>query len=179
MLSPTASKTSEGLFHNLPRNSPEPHQPFTPDAFGTSLSFCSGTRRNLVYYLHRDPRNLIRHLHRNTPEPHQPISHLFRNPPEPHHLSAPEPSGTFVCYLNRNPRNLISHLTRNPITFLARNLPVPCLLSVPRLSGTWLTIYAETLRKLIRHPNPPEPFPELDLAAAPDRTRAFLGWRPH
>ena len=88
------------FFHNLPlklaRNSPEPHQPFAPDAFGTSLSFCSGTRRNLVYYLHRDPRNLIRHLHRNAPEPHQP--------------SAPESPGTSSPFCPGTLRNLVLQL---------------------------------------------------------------------
>ena len=109
----------------LPRNPPQPHQTSAPEPSITLSTICTATLRNL---------NLISNLRQNRQNPE---SHLPRNPPEPHQPSAPEPSAL------ETPRNLISHLHRNPLK--------------PHLR------------------NPPEPCPELGVAAAPDRTRAILG----
>ena len=129
-----------------------------PRLSGTSSAICTGTLRNP-----------ISHLHRNPPEPHQPSA---RNPPEPHQPSTPEPSRTSSDICTGNLRNLINHLPgtrRNLISHLHRNPPEPCLLSAPEPSGTSSAICTGTRR------NPPEHSPEPGVAAAPDRTRAILG----
>ena len=60
--------------------------PSAPEPSGISSAICTGTLRNL-------------------------ISHLDRNPPL-HHLSAPEPSGTSSAICTGTLRNFISHLHR-------------------------------------------------------------------
>ena len=178
---------------NLRRSPPEPHRPCAPELSGTSSAICTGTRRNFVCYAFLNPpepcllsapepsgtssaictrtrrnlicagtictgtrRNFVCYVYRNTPEPHQPSPEPY---PEPHQLSAPEPAGT--C--------------RNLVCYLHRNHPEP--------SGSSSAICGGTVRNLIsflhRNPgtfrNPPEPSPEPRVAAAPDRTRVFLG----
>ena len=86
-------------FGHLARNLLEPHQPSArepsgpqlsaPEPSGTSSAICTGTLRNL-------------------------ISHLHRNPPEPHQPSAAEPSGTSSAICTGTLRNFISHLRRSP-----------------------------------------------------------------
>ena len=133
--------------------------------FWTSSAFCPGTLRNLVCYLHRSLPNPLEPHQLSAREPsgtssaictgtvRNLVRFLHRNPPEPHQPSAPAPSGTSSAICTGTLRNLISHLRRNP--------PEPHQPSAPEPSGT--------------HRNPPEPSPELAVAAAPDRTRAILG----
>ena len=145
MLSPIASKISEGFFFtiypgilrnlisHLHQMHSEPHYLSAPEPagtlstictaiLGTSFATCTGTLRNL-------------------------ISHLFRNPPEPHHLSAPEPSGTF-CLLSK---------PEPPEPYQPFG-PEPYHLSGPEPSSTLFTICTAALRNLINHlhRNPPE-----------------------
>ena len=149
--------------------SPEPCLQSAPQPSGTSSAICTRTLRNL-------------------------ISHLHRNPPELCLLCVPESSGTssaiagtvsgtssaictgtrqnLVCYLHRNhpePSGSSSAICAgtvgNLISFLPRNPLEPHQLSAPERSGTFR--------------NPPERSPEPRVAAAPDRTRAILGCRPH
>ena len=88
------------------RNLPEPHPLSAPQPSGTSSALCTGTLRNLISHLHRNPREpcLL-----SAPEPsrtiHNLISHLHRNHPEPHQPSAPEPSGTSSPFCTRALRN--------------------------------------------------------------------------
>ena len=109
---------------------------------GKFLAICTGTHRNLISQLHRNP-----------PQPHQPsapepsgtslaictgtlrnlISHLHRNPPEPHQPSAPEPSGTSLALCTGTLRNLISHLPRNPPELHQPSTPE----GSGTFSGTW------------------------------------------
>ena len=115
---PSAPEPSGNFISFLRHNPPELHQPSAPEPSGTSSAICTGTRPNLVCYLHRTElsgtssafstgtlRNLISYLPRNSPEPHQPSA------PEPwefHQPSAPEGSGT----LRNLFRNLVLQLHR-------------------------------------------------------------------
>ena len=189
--------TVRDLIRHLHRNPPELCLLCAPDSAATLSAICTGTIRNFLGHLHRDPPNLISH-----PEPssissaiyayagtvqnlisflpgtvcagtlrnlicnlHQSlrnfISFLPRNPPEPHQPSAPEPSGNLSAICTGTLRNFISQLPRN--------CPEPYQPSAPEPSGTSSAICTGRLR------NPPEPSPEPGVAAAPDRTRAFLG----
>ena len=136
----------------------KPHQPFAPEPSGTSSAICTGTLRNF-----------ISHLHRNPPEFHQPsapepsgtssatgtlqnfISHLHRNPPEPCLLSAPEPAGTLSAICTG----------RNSLELHQLSPPEPSgtSSSAPEPSGTSSAICPGKLRKVISHlhRNPPEP----------------------
>ena len=135
-------------------NHPELHGPSAPGP--SELDQPSGTLQHL-----------ISHLRRNRPEPHQLFARnrLRRKPSEPHQQSAPEGSGNLSAICTGTLRNFISQLPRN--------CPEPHQPSAPEPSGTSSAICTGRLR------NPPEPSPEPGVAAAPDRTRAFLGYRPH
>ena len=182
---------------SAPRRS-KPHQPSAPEPSGTSSAICTGTLRNL-----------ISHLHRNPPEFHQPsapepsrnlISHLHRNPPEPCLLSAPEPSGTSSAICTGTLRNFISFLRHNPPELHQPSAPEPsgtssaictgtrrnlvCYLHRTELSGTSSALFSTgTLRNLISctgtlwkfishlHRNPPEPH----QPSAPEPSGTFSG----
>ena len=166
---------------------------FVPEPSGTLSAMCTGQLSNFVCYLHRNHpelhgpsapgpseldqpsgtlQHLISHLRRNRPEPHQLfarnrlrlrnlICNLHQNSPELHQLSAPKPSGTSSAICTGTLQKLVCYLHRNP-----PELHQP---AAPELSGTSSAICTGRLR------NPPEPSPEPGVAAAPDRTRAFLG----
>ena len=187
--------TVRDLIRHLHRNPPELCLLCVPDSSATLSAICTGTIRNFMGHLHLDPPNLISH-----PEPSSIssaiyagtvqnlisflpgnvcagtlqnlicncartlrnfISFLPRNPPETCLLSAPEPSGNLSAICTGTLRNFISQLPRN--------CPEPHQPSAPEPSGTSSAICTGRLR------NPPEPSPEPGVAAAPDRTRAFLG----
>ena len=152
-----------------------------PEPSGTSWAICTGTLRTWSAI-----RNPPASHQPSTPEPSRTSSAFC---PEP---SVPEPFGTLSTICTRNLRNFISFLRRNPpephqpyapeplsaictgtlrnfISQLPRNCPEPHQPSAPEPSGTSSAICTGRLR------NPPEPSPEPGVAAAPDRTRAFLG----
>ena len=134
------------------RNPPASHRPSTPEPSRTSSAFCPEPSAPVPFgtlsaICTRTCRNFISFLPRNPPEPHQP--------------SAPEPSGTLSAICTGTLRNFISQLPRN--------CAEPYQPSAPEPSGTSSAICTGRLR------NPPEPSPEPGVAAAPDRTRAFLG----
>ena len=131
---------------------PSAHQPSAPELSRTSSAFCPEPSApepfgTLSAICTRTLRNFI--------------SLLLRNPPEPYQPSAPEPSKTLSAICTGTLRNFISQLPRN--------CPEPHQPSAPEPSGTSSAICTGRLR------NPPEPSPEPGVAAAPDRTRAFLG----
>ena len=184
--------TVRDLIRHLQRNPPELCLLCAPDSSATLSAICTGTIRNFMGHLHRDPPNLISH-----PEPssipsaiyagtvqnlisflpgtvcaatlRNHICNLRQNSPELHQLSAPKPSGTSSAICTGTLRKLVCYLHRNP-----PELHQP---AAPELSGTSSAICTGTLRNLISnlHRKAPEPSPEPGVAAAPDRTRAFLG----
>ena len=99
------------------------------DSSATLPAICTGTIRNFMGHLHRDPPNLISH-----PEPSRTW---------PLETSSGICIGTcrnFVCYVHRTAQQL-------------------CLLSAPEPSGTSWAICTGTLRTWSAIRNPPEPDP--------------------
>ena len=177
----------------------EPHQLSAPEPFGTSSAVCARTLRNQISNL-RQNLSAICPGPLSTATLWNFISHLRPNPQDSHELSPPEPSGTISAICTRTVRNLIGYLPRNSpkprqpsapqpsgtlISDLRRNPPELHQPSAPEPSGTLSTICTATLRNLISHLprnfpelhqlSGPEPSPEPGVAAAPDRTGAFLG----
>ena len=87
-------------------SAPEPSEPHQPSGtlqkivctrlLETSSAICTGTLRNLVCHLHRNPSRTSSAICPGT----------LRNPPEPHQPSAPEPSRTSSAICTRRLRNL-------------------------------------------------------------------------
>ena len=154
------------------RNPPEPdrsrpHQAPAPEPSGILSALYTGQLSNFVCYLHR-----------NHPEFHGPSSPgPFWSPPASHQPSTPEPSRTSSAFCpepsapeaSGTLSAICTGTLRNFINQLPRNCAEPHQPSAPEPSGTSSTICTGRLR------NPPETFAEPGVAAAPDRTRAFLG----
>ena len=117
----------EDLGRFLYRSPPELCLLCAPDSSATLSAICTGTIRNFMGHLHRDPPNLISH-----PEPSRTW---------PFETSSGICIGTlrnFVCYVHRTAQQL-------------------CLLSAPEPSGTSWAICTGTLRTWSAIRNPPEP----------------------
>ena len=150
----------EDLGRFLYRSPPELCLLCAPDSSATLSAICTGTIRNFMGHLHRDPPNLISHpepssISSATPEPSRTSSAFCPEPfaPEPfgtlYLQSAPELSGTSSVFCPETLRNLISHLRR--LRRLRRNPPETCLLSAPEPSRTWSASCPGTVRNLISH----------------------------
>ena len=173
-------ETLWNLTRHLYLNFLEPYRVPAPEPCATSPAICVETLWNLTRYLHR-------------------------NPPEPHQASAPEPSGTSTRYLHRNntvsaPEQQVSasessktspgiftetlrNLTRYTCTGTLQNLTSYMPQNLPEPHHEICTGTLQNLRKYSICTgtlwNPPEPCTEPGVEAAPDRTRANLGQRPH
>ena len=163
----------EDLGRFLYRSPPELCLLCAPDSSATLSAICTGTIRNFMGHLHRDPPNLISH-----PEPssissaiyagtvqnlisflpgtvcagtlRNLICNLRQNSPELHQLSAPKPSGTSSAICTGTLRKLVCYLHRNP--------PELYQPAAPELSGTSSAICTGTLRNLSNlHRKAPEP----------------------
>ena len=143
----------EDLGRFLYRSPPELCLLCPPDSSATLSAICTGTIRNFMGHLHRDPPNLVSHPEPSRTWPFETSSgicigtlrnfvcYLRPNPPASHQSSTPEPSGTSraICtgalWNPLEPHQLISHLHRNR--------PKPHQQSAPESSGT--------LRNLLRN----------------------------
>ena len=117
--------TVRDLIRHLHRNPPELCLLCAPDSWATLSAICTGTIRNFMGHLDRDPPNFISH-----PEPSRTW---------PFETSSGICIGTlrnFVCYVHRTAQQL-------------------CLLSAPEPSGTSWAIYTGTLRTWSTIRNPP------------------------
>ena len=159
----------------LYRSPPELCLLCAPDSSATLSAICTGTVRNFMGHLHRDPPNLI-----SRPEPSSISSAIYagtvqnlisflpgtRNPSEPYLQSAPEPSGTSSAFCPETPEphqpsalepsgNLSAICTgtlRNFISQLPRNCPEPHQPSAPEPSGNLISTEGSgTLRNLVRN----------------------------
>ena len=115
----------EDLGRFLYRSPPELCLLCAPDSSATLSAICTGTIRNFMGHLHRDPPNLISHPEPSRTWPFETSSGIcigtFRN---------------FVCYVHRTAQQL-------------------CLLSAPEPSGTSWAICTGTLRTWSAIRNPP------------------------
>ena len=195
----------EDLGRFLYRSPPELCLLCAPDSSATLYAICTGTIRNFMGHLHRDPPNLISHPEPSRTWPFETSSgicigtlrnfvcYVHRTPQQLCLLSAPEPSGTSwaICTGTlrtwsaiRNPPASHQPSTPEPSRTSSAFCPEP---SAPEPFGTLSAICTRTLRNFISFlpRNPPEPHqpsapePSGTLSAICTRTlRNFISQLP-